>query len=64
MAITQSEIEEQAKAPKRTMTDEGTVEERRIEDIIKADEYGKAQSVGDVPLHGLRVSQFKPAGAV
>lgn len=64
MAITDSDIEAAGKGPKRVTTDEGTVEERSIDELIKADQYASTKSVGDEPLHGLRISRFKPRGAV
>jgi hypothetical protein len=64
MTISQSDIEDAGKAPKRVTTDEGTVEERSVSELIKADQYAKANQAGDNPLHGLRVSRFKPGGAV
>ena len=57
-------IEELAAAPRRVSTDEGTVMERSIDELIKADQYLKANDIGDSPLHGLRVSRCKPAGPV
>lgn len=64
MAIDDAEIEELATSPKKTVTDEGSVEERPIDDVIKADQYVNAKQVGDDPLHGLRISRCKPAGPV
>lgn len=62
MTIDQDTIDELAVAPERTTTDEGTVQERPIKDIIEADKYSKATNIGDSPLHGLRISRCKPAG--
>lgn len=64
MTISDADLQELATAPKKTVTDEGSVEERPIQDVIEADRYLRAQDVGDVPLHGLRISRFKPRGAV
>lgn len=64
MTISSSDIEDAGKAPERVTTDEGTVEEKPIDELIKADQYSNSKSVGDSPLHGLRVSRFKPRGAV
>jgi hypothetical protein len=55
-------IEELAPVPRRTVTDEGTVVERSMAELIEADKYLKAVNVGDQPLHGLRVSRCKSAG--
>ena len=59
MALTSDEFDELAKAPKRTRTDEGAVTERSIDELIKANEYSKAQNNAKPP-HGLRISQCKP----
>lgn len=64
MTISQQDIEDLGKAPQRVTTDEGTVEERPVNELIKADQYAAAKQVGDEPLHGLRISQFRPAGPV
>ena len=64
MTISSSDIEDLGKSPKKTVTDEGSVEERPIDELIKADQYNKANTIGDDPLHGLRISRFKPGGPV
>jgi len=64
MTIDDADIQEQALAPKKTVTDEGSVEERNIDDVIKAKRYLDANQIGDSPLHGLRISRFKPGGPV
>lgn len=48
-----------ANAPKRTRTEEGTVEERTIDELIKADQYLK-QQVADGAPWGIRVARAKP----
>lgn len=53
-----------ANNPKRIRTDEGTVEERSIDDLIKADRYLKAQEAVDAVPWGLRVARMKPPGTV
>jgi len=63
-SISSNDLLELAKAPKKTVTDEGSVEERPIDELIKADKYNKANTIGDSPLHGLRISLFKPGGPV
>jgi len=63
MTIDDADFEEKADSPKRVTTDEGTVEERSIDELIKADKYTNARSVGNGPLHGIRVSRCKPGGA-
>jgi hypothetical protein len=63
MAIEPTDIEEQAKAPKRTRTDEGVVEERPISELIDADRYNKASQVTNVPW-GLKIARVRPGGTV
>lgn len=64
MPIDPDTIDELASSPKKTVTDEGSVEERGIDDLIKADQYTSAKAVGDNPLHGLRISKCMPGGPV
>lgn len=64
MAISSDDIEDAGKAPQRVTTDEGTVEEKSVDQLIKADKYSKASQIPDNPLHGMRVSRCKPAGPV
>ena len=64
MAIDESTIEELASAPKRTTTEEGTVEERPIEETIKGDQYSAAKSAANVVPWGIRVARIKPGGTV
>lgn len=60
---TETTLLERAMSPKRVTTDEGSVEERPVDDIIKAKNYDAAVAA-EGPLHGLRVSRCKPSGAV
>lgn len=63
--MTPEEIEEAAKAPKRMRNEEGSVEERSIEDIIKADVYQKnAQPAANRPPFGMSIARTKPPGTV
>lgn len=50
-----------ATAPRRTRTVEGTVEERSIDDLIKADRYLKQQTIESTPW-GVRTARTKPPG--
>jgi hypothetical protein len=60
-AITTIDIATLAKAPRRTRTVEGTVEERSINDLIKADQYLKQQDAADVGVPwGMRLAKTKP----
>jgi len=61
MTISSTDIETQAKAPEKTATDEGTVVERPIDELIQADRYNKAASVEAVPF-GMRVARCKFPG--
>lgn len=64
MTISEDEIEAAGQTPKRTRTDEGTVEERPIDELIKADQYAAGkQSVTGVPW-GMRIARTKPGGTV
>jgi hypothetical protein len=65
MAISSSDIEDRAKSPAKVRTDEGTVEEKDVGEIIRADRYNKASTaaVAKVPW-GLRMARGKPGGAV
>lgn len=63
MAISKDDVEDTGKGPKEVQTDEGTVKERPIDDLIKADNHSQAKQIGNGPLHGLRISRFKPAGS-
>ena len=64
MSISKSDVEDKGKSPRKVSTDEGTVTERSVDDLIKADQYANSKDVGDNPLHGLRISRCKPAGPV
>jgi hypothetical protein len=61
MALTQEELDELARSPKRTTTDEGTVEERDMKDVLDAQARIQAP---DRPLWGLRIARTKPRGTV
>jgi hypothetical protein len=53
-----------AQSPKRTRTDEGTVEERPIQDIIDADRYTKSATAQGAVPYGLRIAKTLPPGTV
>lgn len=61
MGITPEEIEELATAPKRTQGDEGSIEEKPIDEVIKADQYIAAKAAAGPP-YGIRVARFKYPG--
>lgn len=57
------DVEELARSPRRVTTDEGTVVERPVKELIEAEAHVAANEIND-PLHGLRISRCKPAGPV
>lgn len=57
--LTAEEIADLARAPRRTRTAEGTVEERSIADLIKADQHLAAKAADTVPW-GMRIAKTKP----
>lgn len=63
MPLSDEELTELAAGPKRTTTDEGTVEERSARDIILLDQYSK-QAASDAVPWGIRVARTKPRGTV
>lgn len=56
------DIIEMANAPSRTRTVEGTVEERSIHELIKADQYQASKAATDLPPWGIRIARVKPGG--
>lgn len=63
MTIQDTDIEALAASPKKAVTDEGSVEERSVQDLIDAKKYIDGQGAADRPLFGLRVAKCKPGGA-
>lgn len=64
MAITTSIIEDAGQAPKRVRTEEGTIEEKPVQELIDADRYSQTkQAAGAVPW-GLRIARVKNRGTV
>ena len=63
MAVTSTEVEDLGKSPKRMTTDEGTVEEKEVKELIEADRYA-SQKTATTPPFGIRVARFKPMGTV
>lgn len=59
-SITPTNILELAKAPRRTRTVEGTVEERSVRELILADQYIAGKAAPEVPPWGLRVAKTMP----
>ena len=61
---TQDEIDDLTTAPVRTTTEEGTVEERDMEDLIKGDQYSAVKGNADLPPWGIRAAKIRPGGAL
>ena len=59
MGLTPDELDDLARAPKRTRTDEGAVTERDAKDLIAMDGYSKSKN-NKKPFFGLRIAQTKP----
>ena len=64
MAIDEDKITEMAEAPKSVRTDEGRIEERPVDDLIKANNYNKSVAAADRVPWGLRMARTKPGGTV
>lgn len=62
MAIEESDIEALAKTPRKTVTDEGTIVERSVQELLDADRGNKAKGANVVPW-GLRVARTQPGPA-
>lgn len=58
--LTAEEIANLARAPRRTRTAEGTVEERSIADLIRADQHLAAKEAADAVPWGMRIAKTKP----
>lgn len=64
MAVDPEKIEELALAPKRVRTDEGSLEERSVDELIKADRYNQTASAQTAVPYGMRIARTKPPGTV
>lgn len=58
------DILELASSPKRTRTAEGTIEERSVDELIKADQYLAAQQAGGAVPWGIRLARGKPGSSI
>ncbi len=56
--ITADEIMDMAEGPKRITGEEGTVEERAMDDVIKGDRYGLAKGITQPP-YGIRMAHIR-----
>lgn len=64
MAIESSDIETTAEGPKRVQqVGEGMVEERDVDELIKADRYNRSGSAVNPPW-GMRIARAKPSGTL
>jgi hypothetical protein len=54
--IEESTLEQQMLSPKRVRTEEGTVEERSVDELIKADRYINGQAPATPPW-GIRIAR-------
>jgi len=63
MAITQADIDALALSPKRARTDEGSVEERSVDDLIKA-QQASASAVPEYVPWGIRIARHRSGGTV
>jgi hypothetical protein len=62
--LTEGVITTMAQTPKRVRTAEGTVEERSIDDLIKADRYEAGKNAGDAVPWGIRIARSKPGSSI
>ena len=64
MAISQTDLEDKANEPKRVRTDEGSLEERSVEELIKADQFSNTKGAVTAVPWGLRIARSRPNGTV
>jgi hypothetical protein len=65
MAISETDIENKAKDPASVSTDEGTVSERSVDEMIAADKYSNSKQAvaGGLP-RGLMINRIKPGSTI
>lgn len=61
---TNEEIDELVTAPKRTTTEEGTVEERTTRELVIGDQYSATKSNVDSSPWGIRFAKTRPGNAL
>lgn len=61
MPLTEEQLTEAALRPKRTTTDEGTVEEHSLKDLLAVKNQAGA---AETPPWGMRIAKTKPRGTV
>lgn len=64
MPLSDEELAELASAPRRTTTDEGTVQEHDLDQLAKAQEIMVKQSQPNKVPWGMRVARTVPRGTV
>jgi len=57
--ISRTDVINTAKGPKKIIGDEGSVEEREIDDLIKADQYQQRKQVTGPPF-GMKIARALP----
>lgn len=60
--ITAEEVADAAKTPKRVTGDEGTVEERSVQELIDADRFACAKEAATAVPYGLRIARIRFPG--
>jgi hypothetical protein len=61
VGLSDEELDDRVRAPKRVSGDEGTVEERDADQTIQLDVYSKSASK---PPYGMRLARVAPRGTV
>jgi phage FluMu protein gp41 len=64
MALTDEQITEIALRPKRTTTDEGTVEEHNPKDVLAVQAAAERLTIPDDAPWGIRLARTVPRGTV
>jgi hypothetical protein len=62
MALSDEELDELGKAPKRSRTDEGSVEERSVDDLLKLKNYQEAAAAQAGAPYGMRIAKIRFPG--
>lgn len=62
MALSDEELDELAKAPLRTRTDEGSVQERSVDELLKLKNYQEAAAAQAGPPYGMKIAKLKFPG--
>lgn len=64
MGLTETQLEDAALAPQRTTTEEGTVEEHDLDDLVKADQYLSGKQACSSPPWGMKIAKARPGNAL